>query len=415
MSFVFSYPVASLSTYFYGDDTNRTIGVRWMDPSINQLSSVQTGAPYNLRLYKKDQGATLQLQWSLVNPFMYNSPSDPGLDVNSNFLPGSGGVMTFFVDASGNITYNSVPTIVSNPFTNPGGYVLAVQRNFSDPSNVYSVAASYLSYAPPGQIVPTGPNIIGNFAPTYGSYNLNTVNLGYTWQINSKFTSPIVIPGETGKFINNTTYEQVYSGLGQSSFVSNTIYNFTAPTPFIEALNPINTIIGNPILTVPTDPYNVNLCVKRTSFPPPPWARFSLICGTDGVEYTAEQLQMRRKAEVLQYYDNKVNMQKSTKAQQWSFIARGLSTPNNSYATQTVNYTNPNTTGFPNTNRAILLSSKCTNQALRSITNPSYCSDVPGPVVPLTFDPRVPLVRFKRIYSYPTVNQPATSDQVNSG
>jgi hypothetical protein len=421
MSFTTVYPVESLSVYFYGNDTNRTIGIRWLDPSANQLSSVETGAPYNLRLYKKDAGATPQAQWTLVPPFNYVSPSNPGLDVNSNFLPSytAGNIMTFFVDSAGNIYYNNVPTVVASPFNNPGGYLLVVQRNFSDLSfvgNVYSVAASYLSYAPPGQIVPTGPDFIENFAPPYGSYNLFSIDLNYTWQVNNSFGSPIVIPGETSNSINSTTYEQTYTGLGQAAFISNTIYNFTAPIPFIEVLNPIDSIVGNPILTVPTDPYDVNLCFKRTNFPPPPWARFSLICNTDADnEFTAEQLQMRRKAEILQYYNNKVNMQKSTKAQQWSFIARGLSSLKNTYATQTVNFTNPNTTNFPNNNRIIALSSQCTNNVLRVSTFPSYCSDVPGPVVPLTFDPRVPLVRFKRVYTYPTVNQPATSDQVNSG
>jgi len=418
MSFVNDYQVQSLSVAFYGDDSNRTIGIRFVDPSINQLSTAQTGAPYNLRLYKKSTGATQQAQWSLVSPFTYVSPANPGLDVNSTFYPGSGNVMTFFVDAAGNLVYNSIPTTVTNPFLNPGGYLLVVQRNFIDPAyvgNVYSVAASYCSYAPPGQIVPVGPDTIGNFAPVYGSFNLFAPNLAYTWEIKS-YSNNTTIPlkGEITSFINSTTYEKAYNGLGQSAFISNTLYDFTAPLPFTESANPINAIEGNPFLTVPTLPYDVNLCIQRTNFPPPPWARFSLTCGTDGTEFTPEELQMRRKAEVLQYYTNKVNMQKSTKAQQWSFIAKGLASPNNSYATQTVNFTNPNTSGFPNNNRAILLPSECSNQALRASSFPTYCSDVPGKTMLLTFDPRVPLVRYKRIYTYPTVNQPATSNQVNN-
>lgn len=418
MSFVTTYQVQSLSVAFHGDDTNRTIGIRFVDPSINQLSSVQTGAPYNLRLYKKGAGATPQAQWSLVSPFTYVNPTNPGLDVNSTFYPGSGNVMTFFVDAAGNITYNNIPGVVTSPFSNPGGYILVVQRNFTDPAyvgNVFSVAAEYCSYAPPGSIVPTGPSTLGNFAPVYGSFNLFTPNLGYTWEIkNYSNDATIPLKGEITQFINNSTYEQIYNGIGRSAFISNTLYNFSAPTPFTEPSNTINTIEGSPFLTVPTLPYEVNFCIQRTSFPPPPWSRFSLTCGTDGADFTPEELQMRRKAEVLQYYDNKVNMQKSTKAQQWSFIARGLSTLKNSYATQTVNFTNPNTTGYPNNNRAILLPSQCANQALRLSSFPTYCSDVPGKPMLLTFDPRVPLVRYKKIYTYPTPNQPANSNQVNS-
>ena len=82
MSFVNAYQVQSLSVAFYGDDTNRTIGIRFVDPSINQLSTAQTGAPYNIRLYKKDSGATPQAQWTIVNPFIYVNASNPGLDVN---------------------------------------------------------------------------------------------------------------------------------------------------------------------------------------------------------------------------------------------------------------------------------------------------------------------------------------------
>ena len=418
MSFVNAYQVQSLSVAFYGDDTNRTIGVRFVDPSINQLSSAQTGAPYNLRLYNKSSSnVSAQAQWSFVPNFTYTNPTNPGLDVNSTFYPGSGNVMTFFVDSAGNLIYNSIPTTVAAPFTNPGGYLLVVQRNFTNISgNVYSVAAGYCSYAPPGQIVPTGPDTIGNFAPYYGSYNLNIPNVTYTWEIKNYSNNTIIpLPGEVTSYINSSIYEKTYNGLGLSAFISNTTYNFSAPLPFDESANQITAIEGNPFLTVPTLPYDVNLCLQRTSFPPPPWARFTLACGTDGAEFTPEQLQMRRKAEVLQYYDNKVNMQKSTKAQQWSYIATGASSPNNSYATQTVNYTNPNTTGLPNTNRAILLTGKCTNQALRALSFPTYCSDVPGKPMLLTFDPRVPLVRYRRIYTYPTVNQPATSNQVNSG
>jgi hypothetical protein len=425
--------IYDFQAFFYGDDTNRTIGCRWIDPCANQLTNSITGSPYNLRLYKRQIGIESSeiAQWfpnGEVPPFIYQNDISMGFPIQSNWLSTTPNhIMAFFFDSIGDISYNSIISSTNFPFNanDSGGYILVVQRNYKDSSgnSYYTTVGCYLNYISPAlQIFPTGPTIIqvntnSPYRSTY--YNTGLNNMSFQWSLNQSSTGFNLNVGTNSEYFDFSNNQVEYNGLGQAYYQCAVTYQFNYPPydqyniPFYE-ITPVNKLYGNPILTSLSEPWDINLCFKRTEFPPPPWSRFSLSCGTDGQGFTAEQLQMRRKAEVLQYYTNKVNMQKSTKAQQWSYIARGLSTLKQTYATQTVNYTNPNTTGYPNNNRAIILPDKCINQALRLSTFPSYCSDVPGPVVPLTFDPKVPLVRYKRIYTYPTVNQPATSNQVNS-
>ena len=81
-----------------------------------------------------------------------------------------------------------------------------------------------------------------------------------------------------------------------------------------------------------------------------------------------------------------------TKAQQYSFIARGFNQKRQTYATQTDKFTNPNTKGYPVLGNGLALPTEC---GQRVLTFPSSASDVPGPVVPLTYDPNVPLINYK--------------------
>jgi hypothetical protein len=116
--------------------------------------------------------------------------------------------------------------------------------------------------------------------------------------------------------------------------------------------------------------------------------------------YSTRELDERRKAEILKYKNNSSNM---SKAQQYSMASRNALTRKKSWATQTQTYTNPNVDNLPEIKIPIngvfqTVSLRCNN------TNPkcgrtSDC-DVPGPVIPLCDDTRVPLYNYKPQTTY---------------
>ena len=79
-------------------------------------------------------------------------------------------------------------------------------------------------------------------------------------------------------------------------------------------------------------------------------------------------------------------------------MAKGNNQKRETYATQTDKFTNPNTKNYPVLSGArMTLPTDCPR---RPITSPSTSSDVPGPAVPLTYDPSVPLVNYKVFRTY---------------
>jgi len=115
-----------------------------------------------------------------------------------------------------------------------------------------------------------------------------------------------------------------------------------------------------------------------------------------GAEYSTYDLDQRRKAEILKY---KGNCAQLSRAQQYSMAARNALTRKKSWATQTQTYTNPNVDNLPEIQAAgVTMSLKCRQPALRcSLTSDS---DVPGPVIPLCMDKRVPLYNYKMKVTY---------------
>jgi len=193
-------------------------------------------------------------------------------------------------------------------------------------------------------------------------------------------------------------------------------------------------------------PYNYN------PIPPRVWSRVENACAFNVTNVSENDLvyipltnqtvspvqatqinQMIQKGNVLQYKKNSGNL---TKKQKYSKIARGQWTSNKSYATQGYQYTNPNTTGllrvnyttFPNPNFIVgqpnnpsgpfqtnhpnpdncpfdyildggslvcnTYANPCSGEIIQTINNPlcfpTTCSDVPGPVQGLCWNPAIP-------------------------
>ena len=81
-------------------------------------------------------------------------------------------------------------------------------------------------------------------------------------------------------------------------------------------------------------------CPYQGATVPPPWSRATLSCiNYQNPNIGVNELDMRRKAEILQYNKNQNNL---TKKQAWSMLNKGQLTRKKVWATQGINYTNPN-------------------------------------------------------------------------
>lgn len=119
------------------------------------------------------------------------------------------------------------------------------------------------------------------------------------------------------------------------------------------------------------------------------WARTDNSCN-DVEGYTQTVLDMRRKAEILQY---KGNSMKLTKREKYAQIAKGHGPHRKtSWASQSfgAGYTNSNTHGLTPEGNTLT----CSNTKLENIKTHSSASDVPGNTM-LSFDMSVPLTRYR--------------------
>ena len=136
-------------------------------------------------------------------------------------------------------------------------------------------------------------------------------------------------------------------------------------------------------------------CPYRGATVPPPWSRATLNCvDNQNPIIGINDLEMRRKAQILKYNKNQNN---PTKKQLWAMLNKGQLTRKKVWATQGINYTNPNIDdlNFANndSNTNILQCSAATAEPL-IVKNSSTASDVPGNPIELYLDPNVPLTGY---------------------
>jgi hypothetical protein len=119
--------------------------------------------------------------------------------------------------------------------------------------------------------------------------------------------------------------------------------------------------------------------------PPRLWSRFTLNCSYYN-NYSKEQLDMRRKAEILKY---KNNSSKLSKKMAWSQLAKGINSyKKQSWATQNDLFTDPNTRKLEKNNNSLI----CRRNPI--VCNLSTASNVPGKSAILCYDKSVPLVNY---------------------
>ena len=132
--------------------------------------------------------------------------------------------------------------------------------------------------------------------------------------------------------------------------------------------------------------------------PPRLWSRFNYVCpcspgGQPSCSTDFEKLDERRKAEILKYKANSSNI---TKKQHYANAAsnRWLTGRKRSWATQTVSYTNPNTSTLERVGDVLVCNNNNVSCSLTSDAN------VPGKVRPLCYNPLVPLYNYKVTRTY---------------
>jgi len=135
------------------------------------------------------------------------------------------------------------------------------------------------------------------------------------------------------------------------------------------------------------------LNVNWETYNGPPWSRATLVC--TGRNYSDFELNMRRKAQILQYNKNQNN---PTKKQLWAMLNKGELTRKKTWATQGINITNPNTNNLNLIGNTLVCNVNAVSPGV--IVNPTYASDVPGKIIGLYLNPVVPLTNYKKQITY---------------
>lgn len=140
------------------------------------------------------------------------------------------------------------------------------------------------------------------------------------------------------------------------------------------------------------NPY-CDLSSNWSNYSGPPWGRATLVC--DNGNYSQFDLNMRRKAKILQYNNNQNN---PTKKQLWAMLNKGELTRKKTWATQGINATNPNTNNLNLVGNTLVCNTNTAPQTF--LINPTTASDVPGKQIGLYLNPNVPLTNYKRQITY---------------
>tara|TARA_Y100001970_G_C14243051_1_gene866113 strand:- start:2302 stop:2937 length:636 start_codon:yes stop_codon:yes gene_type:complete len=137
----------------------------------------------------------------------------------------------------------------------------------------------------------------------------------------------------------------------------------------------------------------INACTSCDGpHPPRLWSRFQYSCPSFQYPNTEENLNERRKWEILQYKNNSSHL---TQKQKFANFSKGLVLRRGqTFAVQSQSYTNPNLLGLNQVNNTLYCKS---NSHKCSFTT---SSDVPGPIRKICFRPDVMLYNYNNSYTY---------------
>jgi len=154
------------------------------------------------------------------------------------------------------------------------------------------------------------------------------------------------------------------------------------------------------------DPTYVNSINQRNRFRllnVPPQRYNNLAQSPYLLNYNQQQLNMRRKAEILEYNASKTNTKTNnyTKSEKWKQLVDGSS----QRRTLSQSYIQKN--AIPGTNNYV---QTCPSGTI--LLTPSYASDVPGPIIHLYNDPAIPLYMYgEDANSYAIINKESDTEK----
>ena len=163
-------------------------------------------------------------------------------------------------------------------------------------------------------------------------------------------------------------------------------YTTNCTLPLGLTLDSVTGIISG-IPTVQSPPYNYPIQFSNEFGTGSTNIGLNIVRPYTGSRFTSSQDPidpMRRKADILQYYGVQTN---NTKSQKWSNIVNlHLAERHKVFASQSDNYTNPNTSNLELVNNTLICARETT------ICAPTTASDVPGPMQMLCFNSTLPRI-----------------------
>jgi hypothetical protein len=397
MAFTFNYP----NTPYYLPTT------RTYDISINSTGTQPPNVIYKISNSSPTAILPLGLSINSVNGSIIGTTTFSSIttslqnyiiDASSATLINHSTNLSIFVDFTPEFMYPLTP------------YILTINRSYVSTNQITpnytftnNVGTTYTLISSPPltdislNLNSTNGNISGtpDISSNLTSYTIraNNNNILYDTVIQiSVAVPPTIVYPET---IYVLTQGQSISIIpNQLSTNTNPLYTVNCRLPFgLRFNNRTGEISGTPTILTTTSQYTIRvsdsigfatakiiISVIKVFLAPPVFATEPY---SPGDFITNPAVQMRRKAEILQY---KQNNSKLTKQQYYSLLAKGNGpSAKRAWATQGDAFTSPNTSGLAQDENGILLCNSPSN----TIYKPTSSSNVPGPVINLYLDPTV--------------------------
>jgi hypothetical protein len=355
-------------------------------------SSIPPSAPTNVTISGCNSGYTdsVILTWT--------APVDNGGSPITNYIVyyrTTSSVGTWYTY---NTNSNATTAIVPLPSSNTSYDFKVAAQNIAGASVFSSPIISSSSYNPPTS--PTNlvsTNLVSNtssngsivlsWSPSSqeGSQTISYYVIEYKiCEFGGWITYPATIPHPT----TTTTLNNI--GASSSSNIANNL-------PYLFRVYAVNSCGARSVSTDITSAVSYN-----NSEPTRLWPRFNINCAGNITSFDTLTRNMLRKAEVLQY-PGVGNLQYS-RATLWSMAAKNQLSRKKTWASQSEEYTYPNTTNINNQPgvglRQTPTSLVCWTPPPTIICNPASSSNVPGNNTTLCFSKNAPFNNFKKPITY---------------
>ena len=395
MSFSFTYPN---TPYYLPTTTNFdiSINITGTQPS-NVVYKISSSSPNN----SLPSGLSIDpVNGSIIGKTSFTSISPLKnyiIDASSAIQIESSANLSILVDITPEFVYPLTPYTLTKNKSYTGTNEINPNYTFSNKvGTIYSLITTPLLTDISLNLDSTNGNIFGtpNISSNLTSYTIRANNQNITYdtiiQISVEILPTIIYPNNVYTLTQNEPVSIIPNQLSGNTTPKYSI-NCSLPSGLILNTN-TGEISGTPTILTTYYEYRIRvvnaigeafafikLNVVREFLAPPVFATENVLPG-DFI--TNPAVQMRRKAEILQYKENSSRL---TKLQYLSLLARGKGPYSKRvWATQGDAFTSPNTSGLAQDGTTLVC-----NSPNSYIQKPSSASNVPGPVINLFLDPNV--------------------------